>query len=353
MTRAAASTTAPGQTTGSGRASAPGAATASAPVPRPEDGAIGEVHHGARLGVLDIGSNTVHLLIVDVRLGGRPVPQRSHKRTLRLMRYLQDDGSISREGVDALLAAIGECTEIARSEHLDDFVVMATSALREATNGEEVIARIERKAGVSLDILSGADEARLTFLAVRRWFGWSAGRILLLDIGGGSLEVAIGADEEPDSALSVPLGAGRATVGFFRTDPPSLADQRALRMYAKSVLDDAVAEIRRHGRPDHVIGSSKTIRSLARLAGNVMPGVGDGDRAVLTRKQLDDWVPRLAKMDASSRTALPGITPDRTFQIVAGGIVLSEAMRAFGVKELDVSPWALREGRLLQMLDRV
>ncbi|KAA6433699.1 Ppx/GppA family phosphatase [Agrococcus sediminis] len=320
---------------------------------RPVDGAIGAVGHGARLGVLDIGSNTVHLLIVDVRLGGRPVPQRSHKLTLRLMRYLDEDGAISDEGVDALVAAIGECAEIARSEHLDDFVVMATSALREAANGEEVVARIEREADVSLDILSGADEARLTFLAVRRWFGWSAGRILLLDIGGGSLEVAVGDDEEPAIALSVPLGAGRSTVGFFHADPPAIADQRALRLYAKAVLDDAVAQVRPYGKPDHVIGSSKTIRSLARLAGNLMPGVGDADRAVLTRGQLDDWVPRLAKMDARSRAALPGITPERTFQIVAGGIVLSEAMRAFGVKQLDVSPWALREGRLLQMLDRV
>lgn len=320
---------------------------------RPVDGAIGAVGHGARLGVIDIGSNTVHLLIVDVRLGGRPVPQRSHKLTLRLMRYLDEDGAISDEGVDALVAAIGECAEIARSEHLDDFVVMATSALREAANGEEVVARIEREADVSLDILSGADEARLTFLAVRRWFGWSAGRILLLDIGGGSLEVAVGDDEEPAIALSVPLGAGRSTVGFFHADPPAIADQRALRLYAKAVLDDAVAQVRPYGKPDHVIGSSKTIRSLARLAGNLMPGVGDADRAVLTRGQLDDWVPRLAKMDARSRAALPGITPERTFQIVAGGIVLSEAMRAFGVKQLDVSPWALREGRLLQMLDRV
>ena len=344
--------------TATGRAdSAAGAATRvtaqAGTAARPEDGALGEVHHGARLGVLDIGSNTVHLLIVDVRLGGRPMPQRSHKRTLRLMRYLDEHGAIDDEGVDALVTAIGECAEIARGERLDDFVVMATSALREASNGEAVIAHIEREAGVRLDILSGPDEARLTFLAVRRWFGWAAGRILLLDIGGGSHEIAIGQDEEPDIALSVPLGAGRGTVGFFHADPPSLTDQRALRLYAKGVLDDAVAQVRPFGRPDHVIGSSKTIRSLARLAGNHLPGVGDADRAVLTRKQLDDWVPRLARMDATSRTALPGITPDRTFQVIAGGIVLSEAMRAFGVKELDVSPWALREGRLLQMLDRV
>ena len=322
-------------------------------VERLPDGAIGSVKPGHRLGVLDIGSNTVHLLIVDVRVGGRPVPSRSHRTTLRLMRYLEEDGSISREGQRALVEAIVEATEIARSEDLDDFVVIATSALREATNGEEVVRRIERKARVALDILSGTDEARLTFFAVRRWFGWAAGRILLFDIGGGSLEIAAGDDEEPQVALSVPLGAGRSTVGFLHDDPPSLRDQRALRMFAKSVLEDAVAQVRPVGRPDHVVGSSKTIRSLARLAGARLPGVGDGERAVLRRDALDDWIPRLARMDASSRAALPGITPERTHQIVAGGIVLSEAMRAFRVPELDVSPWALREGRLLQMLDRL
>ncbi len=305
-----------------------------------------------RLGVLDVGSNTVHLLVVDAGPGGRPIPHQSHKVTMRLMRYLVD-GAISDEGQEALIGAIRECVEVAESVGLEQLLVVATSAVREAENGEAVIARIEAETGVELDILSGEDEARLTFLAVRRWFGWAAGRILLLDIGGGSLEIAVGADEEPQVALSVPLGAGRSTVSFLTDDPPTAAQQRALRTYAKAVLDDVVGTVRGAGRPDHVVGSSKTIRSLARLAGSVVPGLGGEDRVVLRRKDLDDWVPRIARMDADSRHALPGITPDRTFQIVAGGIVLSEAMRAFGVRELDVSPWALREGRLLRHLERL
>lgn len=305
-----------------------------------------------RLGILDVGSNTVHVLVVDAGPGGRPIPQQSHKVVMRLMRYLED-GAISEAGQEALIAAITECLDVARGHALDTLLVMATSAVREAENGAAVIERIERETGVQLDILSGEDEARLTFLAVRRWFGWSAGRMLLFDIGGGSLEIAVGDDEEPSVALSVPLGAGRSTVGFLTSDPPTLAQQRALRTYAKAVLDDAVVAIRPAGRPDHIVGSSKTIRSLARLAGSVQPGVGGVDRVTLRRKDLDDWVPRLARMDAASRHALPGITEDRTFQIVAGGIVLSEAMKAFGVRELDVSPWALREGRLLRYLDRL
>jgi exopolyphosphatase/guanosine-5'-triphosphate,3'-diphosphate pyrophosphatase len=104
---------------------------------------------------------------------------------------------------------------------------------------------------------------------------------------------------------------------------------------------------------DHVIGSSKTIRSLARLAGSTQPGFGAGDRSILRRKELADWVPRLAKLPADARPALPGVTEDRAFQIVAGGIVLEEMMRAFDVDALEVSPWAMREGVILRYLDQL
>lgn len=303
-----------------------------------------------KLGVLDIGSNTVHLLIVDARAGGRPNPERSHKIVLRIMRYVEND-AITVEGQDALIRAVNDCVDIADPENLDDFFVMATSAIREAANGDEVVARIERETGVKLDILAGEDEAKLTFLAVRRWFGWSAGRLMLFDIGGGSLELAAGADEFPDRALSLPLGAGRVTNHFFSSDPPSGKEIKRLRKRARELIEGVVDELREVGKPDHVVGSSKTIRSLARLAGNMQPGVGGSDRVVLYREQLEDWTPRIGKMDAVSRHQLPGITEDRTFQIVGGAVVLLEAMRAFKVRELDVSPWALREGRILTNLD--
>ncbi len=305
-----------------------------------------------RLGVLDIGSNTVHLLIVDAHPGARPVAEASHKSVLRLMRYLDSDGSITEEGVSALVTAIGEAARIAAASKLDDLLPMATSAIREATNGPEVIALIERETGLTLQVLSGEDEAKLTFLAVRRWYGWSAGNILLFDIGGGSLEIALGENEEADVALSLPLGAGRTTVGFLHDDPPTEAQQEALTKHARGVIAEARNSFKGLGKPSHVVGSSKTIRSLARLAGSVVDGIGD-DRTTLRRSQLDDWVPRLARIPAAARPELPGITTDRTFQIVAGGIVLSEAMAAFGVRELDVSPWATREGVLLRYLDHL
>ncbi|MGW9632029.1 Ppx/GppA phosphatase family protein [Agromyces sp. NPDC055520] len=306
-----------------------------------------------RLGVLDVGSNTVHLLVVDAHPGARPIPTASHKSVLRLMRYLEPDGSISAEGVAAIIDAVGSAAAIARDSALDEFLPFATSAIREAANGEEVLARVARETGVELQVLPGEDEANLTFLAVRRWYGWSAGHILLFDIGGGSLELTQGDDEVPDVARSVPLGAGRSTVEFLPDDPPSDGQVARLRAHARELLAGEVPAFRALPSPEHVVGSSKTIRSLARLAGHRVDGVGPDDRAVLTRRGLDDWTPRLARIPADARPALPGITADRTFQIVAGAVVLSETMRAFDVDELEVSPWALREGLILRRLDRL
>ncbi|GAA4052269.1 Exopolyphosphatase [Agromyces sp. NDB4Y10] len=306
-----------------------------------------------RLGVLDVGSNTVHLLVVDAHPGARPIPAASNKSVLRLMRYLDDDGAITEEGVDALLAAVTEGARVAREAGIDEMLAFATSAIREAANGPEVLQRIEDAAGIRLDVLSGPDEARITFLAVRRWYGWSAGRVLLFDIGGGSLEIAHGGDEIPDAAQSVPLGAGRSTIRFLPDDPPSEAQVKRLREHARGLLEATVDEFGGIPASDHVVGSSKTIRSLAKLAGSTEEGVGSEERSILKLSHLDDWIPRLARIPADARPALPGITEDRTFQIVAGAIVLSETMHAFKAKTLEVSPWALREGLILRRLDRL
>jgi exopolyphosphatase/guanosine-5'-triphosphate,3'-diphosphate pyrophosphatase len=275
------------------------------------------------------------------------------KSVLRLMRYLTPEGAITPEGVHAVLTAVQNAADVAAKHHIDELLPFATSALREAKNGAELLARVEHETGVALQVLSGEDEARLTFLAVRRWYGWSAENILLIDIGGGSLEIAAGSGENPDLAISLPLGAGRSTIGFLHNDPPLPAQVRNLHDHAAALLADAVSAFSVLPAPNHVVGSSKAIRSLARLAGSTSDGFGSAGRLRLRRTELDDWVPRLARIPADARPALPGITADRTFQIVAGGIVLSEAMRAFRIEELEVSPWALREGIILRYLDRL
>ncbi|MGC5224418.1 Ppx/GppA phosphatase family protein [Micromonospora sp. DT81.3] len=304
-----------------------------------------------RLGVLDIGSNTVHLLVADMLPGGRPLARTSQRTVLRLMRYLAPDGSITEEGVSGLESAVAAARQVAAKEGVDELLATATSAVRDATNGEDVIARIEAALGQPLQVLGGETEARFTFLAVRRWFGWSAGQILLFDIGGGSLELAAGSDELPAVAESVPLGAGRMTVEFLPDDPPREAQIEGLRTHAAELLAPVARVFASQPRADHVVGSSKAIRSLAKLAGYPMPGWSGIERMVLPRAALKAWIPRLARIPAEARQELPGITPDRTFQIVAGAVVLHQAMKAMDVDELEVSPWALREGVLLRYIE--
>ncbi|AZH77709.1 MULTISPECIES: Ppx/GppA phosphatase family protein [Microbacterium] len=306
-----------------------------------------------RLGVLDIGSNTVHMLAADVRPGGRPLATTSDRSVLRLMRYLTPDGAISEEGVVALEAAVVQARRVAESERVDALLATATSAVRDARNGAEVIARIEAALGQPLQVLDGETEAELTFLAVRRWFGWSAGQILLLDIGGGSLEIAAGAEELPDAAASVPLGAGRMTVQFLPDDPPGEEGVERLRAHAEQTLAPVLPQFLALPRPDHVVGSSKAIRSLARLVGYPAPGWSGSERMLLPRASLGSWIPRLARLPATARQELPGITPDRTFQIVAAAVSLHAAMTALRLDELEVSPWALREGVLLRYIEQL
>jgi exopolyphosphatase/guanosine-5'-triphosphate,3'-diphosphate pyrophosphatase len=304
-----------------------------------------------RLGVLDVGSNTVHLLVVDAHPGARPLPAYSHKADLRLAELLDGDGAIREDGVDRLVRTVTEALRVAEDKGAEDVLPFATSAVREAANGEAVLARVERGTGVRLTVLSGEDESRLTFLAVRRWFGWSAGRLLVLDIGGGSLEIGFGMDEYPDAAVSLPLGAGRLTGRWLPGDPPATEDVRALRRHVRAEIARTVAEFARFGRPDLVVGTSKTFRQLARIAGAARSAEGLYVQRTLRRAALEEWVPRLAAMSAGARAALPGVSAGRARQLLAGALVAEGAMDLFEVDELDICPWALREGVILRKLD--
>ncbi|MFI8290744.1 Ppx/GppA family phosphatase [Streptomyces sp. ms191] len=306
-----------------------------------------------RLGVLDVGSNTVHLLVVDAHPGARPLPAHSHKAELRLAELLDERGAIAPAGVERLIATVGDALQAAEDKGCEEVLPFATSAVREATNADAVLARIKERTGIDLQVLTGGEEARLTFLAARRWFGWSAGKLFLLDIGGGSLEIAYGIDEEPDAAVSLPLGAGRLTAGWLPGDPADAADVRALRRHVRAQIARTVGEFSRFGKPDHVVATSKTFKQLARIAG--APGSGDGlyVQRNLTRKSLEEWVPKLAVMTADQRTGLPGVSEGRAPQLLAGALVAEGAMDLFGVDELEICPWALREGVILRRLDHL
>ncbi|MDO4242008.1 MAG: Ppx/GppA family phosphatase [Microbacteriaceae bacterium] len=306
-----------------------------------------------RLGVIDVGSNTVHLLVVDAHPGASPAPYHSQRELLRLMQYLEPDGSIAPEGVARIVAAIDEAVRQAREIGVDDLILTVTSAIREASNGSEVLRLVETQVGELPQVLSGEDEARLTMLAVRRWLGWSAGEILLFDIGGGSFEIAQGSDEYPDVQVSLPLGSGRVTKQYLPDDPPAFEKIEAVRDFASSEFR-RVRELlfRKRPAPDCVVGTSKTIRSLGKLVG----GPGDpatGERATLKYDNLAQWEPVLARMPGEVREYLPGITPERGYQMLAGAVLLRTAMDVFDVPVLQISPWALREGIVLRYIDHL
>ncbi|MFG3499172.1 Ppx/GppA family phosphatase [Streptomyces sp. NPDC047928] len=306
-----------------------------------------------RLGVLDVGSNTVHLLVMDAHPGARPLPAHSHKTELRLAELLDPSGAIGPEGVDRLVTITRDALHTAEEKGCEDVLPFATSAIRDAANADAVLRRVRDETGVDLQVLSGEEEARLTFLAARRWFGWSAGKLLLLDIGGGSLEIAYGIDEEPDAAVSLPLGAGRLTAGWLPGDPPDPADVKALRRHVRAEIARTVGEFARFGRPDHVVATSKTFKQLARIAG--APGSGEGlyVQRELSRTSLEGWVPKLAAMTSEQRCTLPGVSQGRAAQLLAGALVAEGAMDLFGVDELEICPWALREGVILRRLDHL
>ncbi|MGQ0465167.1 MAG: Ppx/GppA phosphatase family protein [Sporichthyaceae bacterium] len=304
-----------------------------------------------RLGVLDVGSNTVHLLVMDAHHGARPWAAHSDKTELRLVDHLTKSGRLSSTGRIALTAAVAHAQAVAEQTKAEELLAFATSALRDAANAEEVLAAIRSETGVDLQVLAGDDEARLTFLAARRWCGWSAGRLLLLDIGGGSLELATGVDEEPDAVVSLPLGAARLTREMLSDDPPSPEAVEELRSRATEAIRTACQPLHDAGPPDRAMGTSKTFKQLARIAGAAPSSEGHYVRRVLTRVDVGYWAGRLARMKVAERAVLPGVSPGRAQQLLAGAIVAEAAMDAFGVEQLEICPWALREGVILRRLD--
>ncbi len=306
-----------------------------------------------RMGVIDVGSNTVHLLAVDAYWGAHPFPASSYKIDLRLSEHTEDNGDISKKGRDTLVEFVQQCTERAEDWGIEKLMGFATSAIREAPNGDEVLAAVKGQTGVELQVLPGEDESRLTFLAARRWFGWSSGRLMLVDIGGGSLELAAGIDEDPDVALSLPLGAGRVTRERLTGDPPKAGQIKAVRKDVRTEIARVMRDLTKVGKPDRYVGTSKTIRSLARMCGAAPSQDGPYVRRVLARDDLHALVPKIAKMTGSQRCALPGVSQERCHQVLAGALVIEAVMDIVDIETLIVCPWALREGVILQTLDLI
>lgn len=300
-----------------------------------------------RLGVLDVGSNTVHLQVVDTHPGARPNPTFNYKEELKLTEFLTPSNEINTRGIQTLRACIKSAVEQARKVEVDELLPFATSALRDAANGEAIIKSINSDFDIDLQVLTGEDEARLTFLAARRWFGWSSGRLLVVDIGGGSLEIGVGIDESPEVATSLPLGASRLTQKFLTSDPYSDREIRALRDHIEEQLESILPALVKHQDTDRAIATSKTLRTLARLCGDWF----DSSGRVIKVDAIGKISTRLSNMSFDERARLPGVSTNRARQLVAGAYVAESVMRNLELRELEICPWALREGVVLKWMD--
>ena len=300
-----------------------------------------------RVGVLDVGSNTVHLQVVDAHPGARPSPATNQKVELRLHEYLNKECEITAEGVALLEESIADAISHAKDFQTEEILAFATSAIRDAKNGKDILDQINKKFEIDLQVLSGDDEAQMTFLAVRRWLGWSSGRLLVLDIGGGSLEIAVGDDERAEATISLPLGASRLTREYLDSDPHTSKEIKALETYVFEAIKVSLPEDISKHIADHFVATSKTFRTLARLGEHWF----EDNPKYLKINSLTKMIPKLQDMSNKQRAELPGVSQSRARQIVAGAIVARNVMERLHINELEICPWALREGIVLRWLD--
>ncbi|MFF4394203.1 Ppx/GppA family phosphatase [Streptomyces sp. NPDC001480] len=303
-----------------------------------------------RISVVDVGSNTVRLVVADAE-GGVPLPVHTAKWRLRLSEQVGPGGRIPDEDVERLVEAVAAANRTAAKWGAAGPLAFATAVVRAAPNRAEVLRAVRTGTGVDLCTLPGEVEAELTFLAARRWLGWQAGPLAVLDIGGGSLEVAFGRGRLPDFVASLPLGAGRLTREFFEDeDPPSAERLRALRRKVRHQLRDVAARIRWEG-PRSAVATSRTFQQLGRLCGAPPGRHGPFVQRMLHRADLRDAVGRLAALPTAERARLPGISAPRAAQSLAGAVVGHTVMKLTGLGEVALCPWAIREGVLLRRIE--
>ncbi|MEU4142498.1 Ppx/GppA phosphatase family protein [Streptomyces parvulus] len=304
-----------------------------------------------RISVVDVGSKTVRLMVADAE-GGVPLPVHTAKWRLRLSEQVEPGGAIPEEAVEQLVAAVADAAGTAERWGASAPPAFATAVVRAAPNRREVLRTVQARTGVALCTLPGEVEAELTFLGARRWMGWRSGPLALLDIGGGSLEVAFGRGRLPGFVASLPLGAARLTHEFLDggADPASPEQVRELRRKVRHQLRDVAARIRWEG-PRTAVATSRTFQQLGRLCGAAPGRHGPFVERRMRCADLGDAVGRLAALSAAERSRLPGISAPRAAQSVAGAVVGHTAMKLTGLDSVTLCPWAIREGILLRHIE--
>ena len=306
-----------------------------------------------RIAAIDIGTNSVHMIVVQVRHDQSFEVVDREKEMVRLGAGGLGGRALTEATMRSALQALAKFKRLADSHDVDEIVACATSAVRESENGREFLAEIQQRIGIQARVISGSEEARLIHRAAVYGVDVAGSAAVVIDIGGGSVELTLGRASRPRIAESLKLGVIRLTERFVGSDPISRRDEQRLVQHITSVLAPVVARIRSRGF-DRVIGTSGTILSLGALAANT----GRTDRSDELRnlripiKHIRRLRKEMTTLDLASRIALPGLDPRRADLAVAGSILLSTILRLLGARELTLCDLALREGLALDYIDR-
>ncbi|MGO9912235.1 MAG: HD domain-containing protein [Acidimicrobiales bacterium] len=306
-----------------------------------------------RVGALDLGSNSFHLLIVETRPDGSFVTLVREKEMLRLGDVVGREGYLTEEAVERAIAVVRRFRTIAETHDVEELVAYGTAALREASNGPEVTDRIEAETGVRVQVVNGIREAQLVFEAVRASVLMEPGPVLCADLVGGSLELAVGDRHGLRYATSLHLGVGRLTAELVRSDPPTAKDRMRLRRRVDAELSDVLADLLARG-PQQLIGSSGTFCALARASTALRDGVVpmSVNQLTVSGADLRAFGALVFSLPAEDRARLPGVDARRAELLPAGVVVVEALLESTGLDALTTSEWALREGMVLRVLNK-
>jgi exopolyphosphatase/guanosine-5'-triphosphate,3'-diphosphate pyrophosphatase len=300
-----------------------------------------------RLAAIDVGSNSLHMIVAQIGVDGAVTTLWRAKEMVGLGRASFPSQRLSRDAMEQAILALRRFQQEAFTRHCEKIIAVATSAVREASNGGDFILRARRELGINLRVVSARDEARLIYSGVRHAVDLKGGPHLIVDIGGGSVEFIVADERQPLLLESRKLGAARMTAQFVKSDPIDVGELEALLKHYDQVLTPVIRAIEEH-KPAHALGTSGTLENLAAICcqdNTEMPAVIDAER-------LSRLVGKLIESRAKDREKIEGLDPQRRDQIVAGALLASEFMRRLNLKKIDLCRSALREGILVEYLAR-
>ncbi|MGB7441974.1 MAG: Ppx/GppA phosphatase family protein [Coleofasciculaceae cyanobacterium] len=308
------------------------------------------------IAAIDIGTNSIHMVVVQID----PVLPAftiiaKEKDTVRLGERDPKTGDLSKEAIARAMATLRRCQDLAISYQAEQIVAVATSAVREAPNGRKFLEKVNSELGLFINLISGQEEARRIYLGVLSGMEFDNQPYIVIDIGGGSTELILGDSHEPRNLSSTKVGAVRLTAEYITTDPVSKLEFKYLQAYIRGMLERPIEELQEHlesGEKPCLIGTSGTIETLAAIhAKDKLGEVPSPLRGYeFSRQDLQEMVNQLASLTIEERAGLPGLSEKRSEIIVAGALILLEAMKLLGVDSLTLAERALREGIIVDWM---